>query len=76
MAQIEGGFEQPSSWLRLFEVTQKLEVRNMIIDIHHGAFIMVGIVAKEKCIISRSWVGKMEAGILHVSSGGGPFEIA
>ena len=48
----------------------------MKIGIHHGAFIMVGIVAKEKCIIRRGWVGKMEAGILHVSSDGGPFEIA
>ena len=48
----------------------------MIIGIHSGAFIMVGIRAKEKFIKSRGWVGKMEAGILHVSSEGGPFEIA
>jgi hypothetical protein len=41
--EIEGGFEQSSSWVSLFEIERKLEVRNMIIDVHYGGFIMVGI---------------------------------
>ena len=61
VGEIEGGFEQSSCWVSLFEITRKLEVRNMIIDIHHGVFIMVGIVAKEKCII-KSCLGGENAG--------------
>ena len=40
---IEGGFQQSSSWVSLFEIARKLEVRNLKIDVHYGAFIMVGI---------------------------------
>ena len=40
---IEGGFEQSSSWVRLSEITRKLEVRNLKIDVHYGALIMAGI---------------------------------
>ena len=56
----EGGFEQSSSWVSLFDIARKFEVRNLIIGIHYGAVIIIGIVAKEKCIISRGWlrVGK------------------
>ena len=43
VAEIEGGFQQSSSWVRLFEIARKLEVRNLKIDVHYGAFIMVGI---------------------------------
>ena len=37
---IEGGFQQSSSWVSLFEIARKLEVRNLKIEIHTGAFIM------------------------------------
>ena len=40
---IEGGFQQSSSWVRLFEIARKLEVRNLKIDVHYGAELMVGI---------------------------------
>ena len=40
---IEGGFQQSSSWLSLFEIARKLEVRNLKIDVHYGAVIMVGV---------------------------------
>ena len=43
VGEIEGGFEQSSSWVSLFEIAEKLEVRNSKIDVHYGAFIMVGI---------------------------------
>ena len=45
---IEGGFQQSSSWVSLFEIARKLEVRNMKIEIHTGAFIMEAIVVKAK----------------------------
>ena len=32
----KGGFQQSSSWVRLFEITRKLEVRNLKIDVHYG----------------------------------------
>ena len=44
--EIEGGFEKTSSWISFFEIAEKLVVRNMIIGIHCGAFIMVGIEQK------------------------------
>ena len=37
---IEGGFQQSSSWVRLFEIARKLEVRNLKIDVHYRAVIM------------------------------------
>ena len=43
-AVIEGGFQQSSSWAKLFEIARKLKVRNMNIEIHTGAFIMGAIV--------------------------------
>ena len=43
MGEIEGGFQQSSSWVRLFEMGGKLEVRNLKIDVHYGALIMAGI---------------------------------
>ena len=39
----EGGFEQSSSWVSLFEIAQKLEVRNLKIDVHYRALIMAGV---------------------------------
>ena len=38
--EIEGGFQQSSSWVRLFEIARKLEVRNLKIDVHYRAVIM------------------------------------
>jgi hypothetical protein len=46
--EIEGGFEQSSSWVSLFEIARKFEVRNMKIHVHYGGFIMVGIEQKWK----------------------------
>ena len=37
---IEGGFQQSSSWVSLFEIARKLEVRNLKIDVHYRAVIM------------------------------------
>ena len=34
---IEGGLQQSSSWVSLFEIARKLEVRNLKIEIHTGA---------------------------------------
>ena len=39
----QGGFQQSSIWVSLFEFARKLEVRNFKIRVHYGAFIMVGI---------------------------------
>ena len=36
---IEWGFQQSSSWVSLFEIARKLEVRNMKIEIHTGAIV-------------------------------------
>ena len=40
VGEIEGGFQQSSSWVSVFEITRKLEVRNSKIDVHYGDFIM------------------------------------
>ena len=42
----EMGLVQSSSWVSLFEMAQKSEVRNLKIGIHYEAFIMVAIGAK------------------------------
>ena len=68
--------QQSSSWVSLFEIARKLEVRNMIIEIHTGAFIMVAILAKEKCIISPDWEGVIEGGFEQSFSRVSLFEIA
>ena len=68
--------QQSSSWVRLFEIARKLEVRNMIIEIHTGAFIMVAILAKEKCIISPDWEGVIKGGFEQSFSRVSLFEIA
>ena len=57
---IEGGFQQSSSWVSLYEIARKLEVRNLKIEIHTGAFIMEAIVVKDGCIISPDWEGLIE----------------
>ena len=62
MGEIDGGFQQSSSWVRLFEIAGKLEVRNLKIEIHTGAFIMEAIVVKDGCIISPDWVAEIEGG--------------
>ena len=41
--KIEGGFEQSSSWVSLFEIARKLEVQNLKIPVHYGALIIVAI---------------------------------
>ena len=76
---IEGGFQQSSSWARLFEIARKLEVRNLKIEIHTGAcraFIMGAIVVKANCIISPDWKGVIEGGFQQSSSWVSFFEIA
>ena len=40
VGEIEGGFQQSTSWVRLFEIARKLEVRNLKIDVHYGAVII------------------------------------
>ena len=37
--------KKSSSWVSLFEIARKLEVRNMKIEIHTGAFRYNGLVA-------------------------------
>ena len=79
MGQIEGGFQQSSSWVSLSEIARKLEVRNLKIEIHTGAtatFIMGAIVVKEYCIISPDWKGPIEGGFQQSSSWVSLFEIA
>ena len=76
---IEGGFQQSSSWVRLFEIARKLEVRNLKIEIHTGDrrfFIMGATVAKDNCIISPDWEAVIEGGFQQSSSWVRLFEIA
>ena len=77
MAKIEGGFQQSSSWARVFEIARKLEVRKLKIEIHTGdrrVFIMGATVVKEN--ISPDWEGVIEGGFQQSSSWTRVFEIA
>ena len=79
MGEIEGGFQQLSSWVSLFEIARKLEVRNLKIEIHTGrrqVFIMGAIVVKDDCIISPDWERVIEGGFQQSSSWVSLFEIA
>ena len=66
---MEGGFDQSSSWVSLFEIARKLEVRNWKFSVHYGAFIIVAIeYVKDDCILSPVWVGQIEGGFEQSSS--------